>query len=274
MVNSIKDKLDKTDTISEIKLMLGHDKKIVCVVVEGIDDIKLFSSLLSKKVVLFQSYNSKTGVDDIVTKYFPNINRVIGIRDKDYLAEPVSNKSFFCDYCCAEMMVISIDSCFERIYCNFYSQSKFDSDSLRLHCLEHLEMLSEFRKLSELNDWHMRFDGIKPSKHYRYNISEMNSSLISELNEQNPSNIINDDRMKIYDNLPKCSNINDYLNITNGHDFINLFCRICNDNPSNKSVESIAASLRSTLGKDEFRQTVLYSNLLTYQKEQNICIVD
>ena len=38
MVNSIKEKLNETDTISEIKLMLGHNKDNVCVVVEGESD--------------------------------------------------------------------------------------------------------------------------------------------------------------------------------------------------------------------------------------------
>ena len=162
MVNSVREKLDEADTISEIHLMLGHNKNIVCVVVEGEDDQKLFRPLLSDNVEIFQSYASKIGVDKIVKDHFPRNKRVIGIRDKDYLTKPVNKRIFFCDYCCAEMMIISLNSCFERIYSNFYKKGILDSDSLRLHCLKRLEKLSKFRQLNEKNGWHIRFDGIKP----------------------------------------------------------------------------------------------------------------
>ena len=70
MVNSIRDRLDEADTISEIKLILTHDRDTVCVVVEGEDDQKLFRPLLSSNSEIFQSYTSNTGVDEIVQNHF------------------------------------------------------------------------------------------------------------------------------------------------------------------------------------------------------------
>ena len=125
MVNSIRDKLNEDDTVSEIRLMLGHNRETVCLVVEGEDDQKLFHSLFSNNVDIFQSYASSTGVDNIVNNYFFGNKRVVGIRDKDYLDHPINDQCFFCDYCCAEMMVISIDSCFDRLYCNFYKSKSY-----------------------------------------------------------------------------------------------------------------------------------------------------
>ena len=49
MVNSIIENLDEADMVSEIRLMLNHNKEKVCVIVEGPDDLKLFSPLLSTK---------------------------------------------------------------------------------------------------------------------------------------------------------------------------------------------------------------------------------
>ena len=98
MVNSIRDKLDEADTISEIRLTLTHNPDNVCVVVEGEDDQMLFRPLLSDNVEVFQSYASNTGVDNIVQNHFLGNKRVIGIRDKDYLTTPINNQCFFCDY--------------------------------------------------------------------------------------------------------------------------------------------------------------------------------
>lgn len=243
-------------------------------VVEGEDDQKLFRPLLASNVDLFQSYASKKGVDNIVGNYFPIETRVIGIRDKDYQDSPFSNRTFFCDYCCAEMMIISLDSCFERIYCNFYKKGIFNSDALRVHCLERLEKLSKLRQLNEQNNWNVIFDGIKPGKHYSDDISAMNLNILSDLNSHNPSNIINDDRDMMCDALPKCISVSDYLDITNGHDFIHLFCKVCLDSHSKTCLESIQATMRGTLGKAEFKETKLYANLISYQIRNGINIVD
>ncbi len=274
MVNSIKDKLDESDTISEIRLMLGHNKNRVCVVVEGEDDQILFRPLLSNNVDLFQSYASKIGVDNIVKTYFPKNKRVIGIRDKDYLERPQSKRTFFCDYCCAEMMIISLDSCFERLFCNFYKKSHFSSNELRMHCLERLEKLSKLRKLNEQNHWNVIFDGIKAGKHYNEDISIMENEILAELNSQNPTRLIDSAKETMCNDLPKCTKLDEYLNITNGHDFVHLFCVICLDKHNKPSIEAIEATMRGTFGKDDFKQTVLYDNLHKYQTQKNLHIVD
>ena len=274
MVNSVREKLDKADTISEIRLMLGHSKSTVCVVVEGVDDQKLFRPLLSENVQLFQSYASKTGVDEIVTQHFPKNKRVIGIRDKDYLVRPKSKRSFFCDYCCAEMMIIALDTCFERIYCNFYKDIVFDCNALRMHCLERLEKLSKLRQLNEQNHWSVVFNGIKPGNFYKADVSAMEMDILGELNNQNPNNVINPARDALCNTLPKCTSLSEYLNITNGHDFVHLFCIVCRNKHGKTSIEAIETTMRGTFSKNEFRQTALYANLLTYQTNKNVRIVE
>lgn len=273
MVNSIRDKLDETDTISEINLTLNYNKNTVCVVVEGEDDQKLFRPLLSNNVEIFQSYASNTGVDNIVKNYFFGNKRVIGIRDKDYLTVPVNDQCFFCDYCCAEMMIISVDNCFDRLYCNFYKNGRMNSMDLRLHCLERLEKLSKLRMVSYTADWGVIFDGIKLSNHYKINIEEMNIDIIKALNKINPNNQIDKSREDICDGLPKCSNIEEYLQITNGHDFVNLFCKVATSKYGQASIKSIETTMRGAFSIDDFKSTLLYSNLLTYQMVNKITIL-
>ena len=273
MVNSIKEKLNETDTISEIRLMLGHDKNNVCVVVEGESDQALFRALLSNKVILFQSYSSKIGVDNIVKKYFMRNKRVIGIRDKDYLKKPISSNCFFCDYSCVEMMILSIDSCSERLFCNFYKGSTFDKDTIKKYCLERLELLSRLRQLNELKKWKIHFDGIKPGRLHNINISVMEKSIVNEINLQNPSNIIDQKRKNLCAKYSKCTSIKDYLQITNGHDYINLFCEICKKHYKGVSITSIEQAFRTSFGPSEFKLTKLYNSLHEYQIKKHLSIV-
>ena len=273
MVNSIKDKLDEADTVSEIRLTLTHNPNNVCVVVEGTDDQNLFRPLLLDNVEIFQSYASNVGVDDIVQNYFGGNKRVIGIRDKDYLTSPINDQCFFCDYCCAEMMIISVDGCFDRLYCNFYKAGRMNSEEIRLYCLERLEKLSKLRKMNFVSGWKVKFDGIKPSKHYKADICAMEKDIISELNLINPTNQIDTVRLRICDKLPKCNNLSEYLLITNGHDFVNLFCRVATNTYGQASIRAIETTLRGTFGIADFKTTTLYKNLSAYQAINKIKIV-
>lgn len=273
MVNSIRDRLDEADTVSEIILTLNHNINTVCVVVEGENDQKLFRPLLTNNSDIFQSYASKTGVDELVQKYFNGNIRVIGIRDKDYQSSPINEQCFFCDYSCAEMMIISVDDCFDRLYCNFYRGGGMNSTELRLHCLERLEKLSKLRMLSYQHNWHITFDGIKPSKHYQICIDDMNAEIVSDLNSMNPSNPIDSTRESICDAIPKCSSLQEYLLITNGHDFINLFCKVALGVHGQTSIKEIETTMRGTFGVNDFRRTTLFKELLAYQRRNNINII-
>lgn len=275
MVNSIRDALDEGDTISEIHLTIAHDSKKVCVIVEGEDDYRLFSPLLLENVEIFQSYSSCTGVDNIVQHHFLGYKRVIGIRDRDYLSEPVNDQCFFCDYCCAEMMIIAVDQCFDRLFANTFSNNgPMNSDKVRLYCLERLEKLSKLRKMSCLLGWNIKFDGIKPANYYKNDIGAMNSDIVEKLNLINPNNQIDADRQRICDDLPKCTSLSEYLQITNGHDFVNLFCKVATVMSGQVAIKTIETALRTTFSIGDFKRTNLYNDLHKYQVDNNIRIVE
>lgn len=222
MANSIKDILGASDTISEIRLLLGNNKNNVCVVVEGINDLKLFEPLLARNTTLVQSYSGKKDIISII-KYFPRNKRVIGIRDRDYSKRTESKRIFFYDYCCAEMMIISLDECFDRIYSNFYRGTSFvNGTELRLYCLQHLEKFSKMRQFNEQKGKRIRFKGISMANVYDDNLAVMNSKIISELKKRNTNiNKIQEINKIIAkcDAMIPCGKLTDYFNITNGHDF-------------------------------------------------------
>ena len=100
--NSIRSNLSKEDIISDILLCIGADinRENIYLLVEGEDDISLIHPYVSENVLLYESYDGKSGVESIVNERFGDNSRVIGIRDKDYQSEPSSNKIFFYDYGC------------------------------------------------------------------------------------------------------------------------------------------------------------------------------
>ena len=140
--------------------------------------------------------------------------------------------------------------------------------------MERLEKLSKYRQLNEQNDWHVKFDGIKPSRFYNTDITIMEGDILSEINSQNPDNIIDGIREAQCCALRKCTSLSDYLNITNGHDFVNLFYKVCTGNHGQAGIQSVNISMRASFGKEEFKKTQLYTNLLTYQTSKNISIVE
>ena len=271
MADSIRKCLDENDTIAELKLLLSASKDKVYVVVEGDDDVRMFKNLLGCKTYLVQSYQSKLGVEKMIHINFKKQPRVIGIRDKDYQNKPIDKRIFYCDFCCSEMMIVSNDDCFTRIY-NAFCDTSIDAMKLRFICLQYLEYLSKLRCLNEKKKWNIKFDGISPNSLYDSDMSKMNLNIIEYLNKRNPNNIISKKRQDDVESLfQKNLNEKELLNITNGHDFINLFHWL---GKVKNSINSVGNSFRASYGKIEFKQTKLYNNLLKFQHSNFLSIVD
>ena len=105
------------------------------------------------------------------------------------------------------------------------------------------------------------------------NIDDMNTEIVSELNSMNPTNLIDCSRERMCDAIPKCSSLQDYLLITNGHDFVNLFCKVTNGHHGQNMVKAIEATMRGTFSIEDFKSTDLYKSLLAYQNSNNLTIV-
>lgn len=278
MANSITENLNANDTISEMLLMLGQKKNRVCVIVEGVNDQKLYAPLLSDNTTIFQSYSGKKDVVTIL-KHFPHNKRVIAILDRDYEKKSKFNRLFYCDFSCAEMMIIAQDDCFDRTYSNFYRGTNFANGAeLRLYCLRHLEMLSKMRQLNERKGKGIRFKSISMDNIYENDIMIMNSNIVNELKKCNNDESKIREIKKIFtkcSSMIPCVTLKDFLDITNGHDFLDLLFQICSKScGTNISIKEIEANIRGTFGKTEFKRTFLYSNLNSYQIKKKISIVN
>lgn len=285
---TLKANLSKPDAIDTIKLILNHNNTNICVVVEGEDDIRLFSTLLSDNVNLIESFSGKKGVIEIVNEKSINNDRCIGIRDKDYEVEE-EKRIFFSDYCCAEMMIVAIDDCFVRFCSSFsdYNNTK-KCLKLRMDCLKDLQYLSKLRMFNEIilhkfavsknfNESCINFSAINLSSVYSDNIDEMNESIKCKIKESNKSFVYNLDY--ILDEVaktPSLNSIKDLLYITNGHDFLEvLYNKIKSKNKKykNLSLSLLGPGLRCTFFGEYFKQTLLYRKLNNYQNEFGLNIL-
>ena len=177
--NSIRSNLSKDDIISDIILSMGADihKKNVYVLVEGEDDISLIHPYITDNVMVYESYDGKNGVEFIVGERFAKNKRVIGIRDKDYQVEPVSDKVFYYDYGCMEMMLISNDDVFDNL-CFEYYRGTTGSRQLRKQILKQLEFVSTIRMYNEREQWGIVLKGISLNQALESERFEINNDII------------------------------------------------------------------------------------------------
>lgn len=270
MVNSIRDNLDIKDTISEIKLLITSKPDIVCVLVEGPIDNRVLRYLLSENVSIIESFGGKRGIIEILEQHFPNEIRVIGIRDCDYGIRNSRFGCFYYDYSCLEMMILSIKSCYYRLYSFFFKGDESDADEFLLGCFGYLLIISIIRQQNEINRWKICFKGVNVASVFDENVNSMNENIVKKINSCNPDKQLDSSRMHLVLSLAqKKYNASDYLNITNGHDFISLFQRFC----KNHSLKEVENSLFCSLGKNEFKETSLYRSLIEYQEVNGLKIV-
>lgn len=272
--NSIKSNLTKDYIISDLKLSLSEDvyRENVFIVVEGENDIKFLKSYLNfDNTFLYESYDGKNGVSEIVNNFFPDDKRVIGIRDRDYLEDEESPKIFFYDNCCLEMMIIENETSFNSIYNEFY---KGDMQLLELRdkILKELKFISIIRMLNERSKWEINLKALSINKVFRqdsYSID--NEEVVSELNRID-NNILDEEKIeKINEYANQAQSFQELLQITQGHDFSSLFAAICNiDTNKHIKPQSVEMALRCSFRMEDFQETRLHNFLLTYQKTINI----
>lgn len=262
--NSIRQNMSKDDIISSIKLLLGDDikKEKAYFIVEGDDDVKFMNKFCNKdNVVIYESHSGKYGVEDIINSNVLDSERVIGIRDKDYCQTESSNRIFFYDKCCLEMMIISFDESFKNLSCEYY-KGKLNFINLKQHILSELYKISLIRKYNEENKKEIKFDGLSISSMIDADNKLDEKKLINALKLQNSKLSFN---FVVNINKSKSPSIKELLNITNGHDFIYFFQELCNREVNRKYNDTaISSGLRISFNTGLFSKTILYNNINNY----------
>ena len=274
--NSIRSNLTKEDIISDITLCMGADidRKNIYLLVEGEDDIRLLHPYISENVLIYESYDGKKGVEVIVNDRFLDNKRVIGIRDRDYQQEPTSEKIFFYDYNCMEIMLISNDDIIDNL-CFEYYKGPLLSRELRNCILNELKILSVIRKYNETKQWGIILKGLSANQGFNTETEKMdNDVIVRKVNQMNGNFISEQILSDIYDEVSGVWSQEQLYYGTQGHDFCTLFATICNSYRKRgiKPIE-VQASARCTFRWSDFVKTKLYLSVKEYSQVHSLKIL-
>lgn len=256
MTNSIRSNLNKEDIISEIKLSISADylEKKVFLLVEGNSDVLFLKKFVNEYVELLESFSGKQGVKYIV-EHFSN-DKVIGICDRDYDYKYQNNHIFYYDYSTLEIMIVHNDNVFENVTAEYY-YGEMCFNELRIHILKQLCWLSTFRKYN--------FDGNKGINFNGLSIAELLSNgIFSQERALEKLNLINRKNLREYTELfqVETDNIDNLYNITQGHDFIKAFQKLCQDkNNKTPNVDFMESVFRCSFRIEDLMQTQLYKDI-------------
>ena len=266
--NSIKDNLSKEHKISDILLCLGADihKENIYLLVEGEDDIKFLRPFLTDNVYIYESYDGKNGVEYIVGERFGTNLRVIGIRDRDYQIAPISDKIFYYDYGCMEMMILKNDDVFKNL-CAEYYRGEESAQQLRINLLKELKYLSVIRMYNERENWGKKLRGISIIAAWNSIEKKIdNEVILSKVNQINGGFFKDDVLQKIEQECKREWSEEEFYNNTQGHDFSMLYAGICNQyKQKGMKYSEIEASSRCIFRQNDFEQTNLYGRLSEYE---------
>ena len=274
--NSIRNNLTRDDIISDIILSMGADidASNVYVIVEGDTDVRFINQYLTDNVLIYESYDGKTGVEYIAGVHFSKNDRVIGIRDRDYQLCSSTKKIFFYDYNCMEMMLIANENVFYKLYAEYYSgNTKYKQ--LKRQILMQLMLLSIVRKNNEREMWGITLKGLSIASAWDDEKQELNEEIIiNKINSMN-NNFITKDRLCILKReLSSDWGEDDFYFYTQGHDFFKLFTIICN-RPGRRGVkpDEVESSARCAFRMEDMIKTDMYREIVEYGKKINLTIV-
>lgn len=265
--NSIKNNLDLSSCISQIKLLFSENKKNSFLIVEGENDIRFFKTNKSENCFIIESFSGKTGVKDIVAHF--NDNRVIGVIDRDYYDIKNNDFLFFYDYSCLEMMLISQKESFinalKIISLNFYELDFLDK------IFNALLWISLFRKLSKTYSAAINFKGINLIDCYNKKLNIMdNEKIFDELKKRNKKLITT--LLMLKQKVDKLSqkkfNEKWFFYCTQGHDFfcmLKFFLDLKEKTPINQKTLLIGL-----ITGFNFNTTKLYQTILEHENKTNI----
>ena len=274
--NSIRSNLTKEDIISDITLCMGADidRKNIYLLVEGEDDIRLLHPYISENVLIYESYDGKKGVEVIVNDRFLDNKRVIGIRDRDYQQEPTSEKIFFYDYNCMEIMLISNDDIIDNLCFEYYKGSLLSRELW--NCISNeLKILSVIRKYNETKQWGIILKGLSANQGFNTETEKMdNDVIVRKVNQMNGNFISEQILSDIYDEVSGVWSQEQLYYGTQGHDFCTLFATICNNYRKRgiKPIE-VQASARCTFRWSDFVKTKLYLSVKEYSQVHSLKIL-
>ncbi|MCK9329261.1 MAG: DUF4435 domain-containing protein [Candidatus Cloacimonetes bacterium] len=251
-MNSIISNLNKNDTIASLKMNLHHPSSLgLHIVVEGTSDIIFLSSLLDN-IFIYESHSGKEGVFEILEIVYST--KVIGICDRDFDLR-TNSRIFYYDGISLETMMIMNDEAFNKVLNQFfvYEEEKKNFKQEVFSCATPISIL---RKKSYENEWHIKFDVIKPSHYIKNKKCDINSLMekCSLVNSNFDFSCLNIEEIQP-ETYP--------IELLHGHDLVSIIAFLIKNKP--KTIEQM---LRIAYTKEHFFSTHIYKSISDYEISQ------
>ena len=255
-MNSIKDQMTKEIVIDELHLTLGHPNRKPCLIVEGNSDIR-FLNLVLEDCFLWESYSGKEGVKEICKK-FEGETLIVGICDRDYSTEKVSN-IFYYDYSCLETMLFSNKTIVERLLNMKAYGLKYTYEEIFSKVKDILCYIGAMRSYVFKNNLSISFDGISPKEYYIDNQFQLSrQKILDKLTSR--YKVLPFKHMDLQ-NIIQSSNP---LDLMQGHDLCKLLAFLFGKSISQDEIES---DLYLSCTPNLFKSFKLYTHLKNHYKK-------
>jgi hypothetical protein len=271
-MNNLKTIVDSNanEIINEIRLTLkpGVKKISVFILVEGIDDTRIYPKFFSTENVLFRSVGGKGNLKNMMRTLAALTTQVIAIRDADFAHlrgnEPEFDAIFFTDKHDIEMTMLSLQEVLANALTEFRLQDK--AAELLEAAMREAEYVSYIRWADA--DFHCGLDFnfgiaffIKSGKTKQDLLYTLNSRLKEKIKEITEADV---------ENFVECHRTVDYYNLCNGHDVLGFLALYIGNETSQKEIAKI---FRSSFHWRHFSQTNLYNSLKAWQTKHGFAIL-
>lgn len=261
--DSIRENLTKDDIIGIIEAELNADieRKINIILVEGSNDISFGENVFEQNVVFYESFAGKTGLKELIDVIVDN--RVIAVRDKDYIdVNMLPDRMFVYDTSCLEMMLLKCEDVI-RGFCNVYCKDAGVGREILYNAMRVLSPYSLARKKNEEQSLGIEF---RPA--FGDLIGKEATDFIKELFRRTGiSDELRDQCIEEADRL----NIDELYDITNGHDICKFLGCIAEDRKNkNLGEERVRKILICSYRKSDFIKTDLYLSVKSYQEQNGL----
>jgi hypothetical protein len=271
-MNSLKAIVDSNvnEVINEIRLTLkpGIKKTSVFILVEGIDDTRIYPKFFLTENVLFRSVGGKGNLRNAMQTLAALTTQVIAIRDADFAHlrgnKPEFDAIFFTDKHDIEMTMLSL----QEVLINAFAEFRLQDRAIELleAAMREAEYISYIRWVDADIHYGLDFNfGIaffiksgKTKQDLLYTLNSRSKEKTKEITEADVESFV------------ECHRTVDYYNLCNGHDIFGFLSLYIGNETSQKEIAKI---FRSSFHWRHFSQTNLYNSLKEWQMKHGFTIL-
>jgi hypothetical protein len=274
--NNLQNSATPSDEEGEVRLLLRGNDSIVCVLVEGEDDVRVYSFFFNRNAKIKHT----TGAGNL-TKILNALSsdiwaeRLIAIRDADFsYLNHVSFPSppyFLTDYHDIEMTMFSFRDIRDRLFIEYRIAADTDKRQIWKASLSTSVFVGYVRWYNEKNNDSLNFNGFPFGRLFQNdngNLCFDKTRFIEELNVRSPDKK-SDLTLSDVNAFIAANKTCNFYNLSNGHDFsqlLSLAITSFSKKEKGVGVDEFTRNLRFSFNENHFHKTKLYKELNTWQR--------